>query len=137
MSDPYYQQYNPNQYPPQYDQPGQPSGQYGQQPGQYPPSGQYPPPPQYPSAYQQPVYVQTPVYVTTPAVSASGWAIASLVCSLVGVSLLGVIFGHIALNEIKHSNGQMQGRGLAITGLVLGYIPLVIFGLFFLFRLFV
>jgi len=126
MSDPYYQQYNPNQTPPQYDQPPQypPSGQYGQQPGQYPPSGQYPPPPQYPSAYQQPIYVQTPVYVATQAVSTSGWAIASLVCSLLSLSLLGVIFGHIGVNEINHSNGRVGGKGLAIAGLIIGYIEL-------------
>ncbi|MFH5880280.1 thioredoxin domain-containing protein [Arthrobacter sp. NA-172] len=45
-------------------------------------------------------------------------AIASLVCSF-GISLLGVVFGHIALSRIRRSGDG--GRGLAIAGLVLGY----------------
>jgi hypothetical protein len=40
-------------------------------------------------------------------------------------SILAVVFGHIALSQI-HQRGQ-RGRGMAIAGLVLGYI-----GLFFL-----
>jgi len=146
MSDPYYQQNNPYQYPPQapqYDQPAQSSGAYGQVSGAYPPAQQYPqypqqsgpyapPPPSMPlqQAYQQPVYVQTPVIVTTQAASTSGWAIASFVCSLLGISLLGVIFGHVALSEINKSNGMVGGKGLAIAGLILGYIPLA-FEVFF------
>ncbi|MUL78803.1 DUF4190 domain-containing protein [Mycobacterium sp. CBMA226] len=35
---------------------------------------------------------------------------------------LGIIFGHIALSQMKRS-GQ-GGRGLAITGLVVGYLSL-------------
>lgn len=34
--------------------------------------------------------------------------------------LLAVIFGHVALSQIKHSGED--GRGLAIAGLVIGYI---------------
>ena len=40
-------------------------------------------------------------------------------------SILAVIFGHIALSQIRRT-GQ-GGRGMAVAGLVLGYI-----GLFFL-----
>lgn len=65
--------------------------------------------------------------------STSGWAIASLILSiasylglpLVG-AVLGVIFGHMALNEIKRSEGRIQGRGLAIGGLILGYAHFVV-----------
>lgn len=151
MSDPYYQQNNPYQYPSQYDQSPQPSGQYPEQSGAYPPAQQYPQYPQYPpqsgpyaqpsmplqqgyqQPYPQPVYVQTPVIITQGP-STSGWAIASLVCSLLGVSLLGVIFGHVALSGINKSNGTIGGKGLAIAGLILGYIPLafeVFFGCLF------
>jgi hypothetical protein len=54
-------------------------------------------------------------------------AVASLVCSLFVFSgigtLLGIIFGHTALREIA---GQPQdGRGLAIAGLVIGYLTVV------------
>jgi hypothetical protein len=59
----------------------------------------------------------------------SGYAIASLVLSILGLvvilpvigSILGIIFGHLSLNEIKNSNGQLEGRGMAIAGLVIGY----------------
>lgn len=50
----------------------------------------------------------------------SGLAVASLVLSLVGVSLLAVIFGHIGLNDTRR-HGR-DGAGMAIAGLVLGYI---------------
>jgi hypothetical protein len=37
-------------------------------------------------------------------------------------SVVAVIFGHIALFEIRKSPGRLKGRGLAITGMVLGYL---------------
>ncbi|OJZ64175.1 DUF4190 domain-containing protein [Mycolicibacterium diernhoferi] len=46
-------------------------------------------------------------------------SIAALVCSLV-LAPLGIVFGHIALSQIKRSGED--GRGLAIAGLVIGYI---------------
>jgi hypothetical protein len=59
----------------------------------------------------------------------SGMAIASLVSSLLGISVLffigsvvGVVFGHRALSEIRALN--TKGRGLAIAGLIIGYIPI-------------
>ena len=59
------------------------------------------------------------------------FAVASLVLSLLWLfglgSLLGVVFGHIALGQIKRS-GEL-GRGLAIGGLVLGYLALAVLAL--------
>ena len=59
-------------------------------------------------------------------------AIACLVLGLFGGSLLffigsilAVVFGHIALNQIKQSDGELGGRGLAIAGLILGYLVIV------------
>lgn len=56
----------------------------------------------------------------------NGLAIASLVVGLFWMwwigSVLAVVFGHVALNQIAR-NGQ-SGRGIAIAGLVLGYIGL-------------
>jgi hypothetical protein len=46
-------------------------------------------------------------------------AIAALVASLL-LSPLGVIFGHISLSQIKRTGED--GRGLAIAGLVIGYV---------------
>src|SRR5579859_7152349 len=51
-------------------------------------------------------------------------AIASLICSIVGIAILGIIFGHIALSEIKRSNGWQEGRGMALAGLIIGYIEI-------------
>jgi hypothetical protein len=54
----------------------------------------------------------------------NGLAIASLVVSIVGFGLIGVILGHIALSQINRSNGYEQGRGLALAGLIIGYIEI-------------
>ena len=56
----------------------------------------------------------------------NGLAIASLVCGLFffvyGIpAVLAVVFGHVALSQIKRSDGAQTGRGMAIAGLVLGY----------------
>jgi hypothetical protein len=59
----------------------------------------------------------------------NGYAVASLVLSLVWMlglgSLLAVIFGHIALGQIKRDPYQ-GGKGLAIAGLVIGYAALAL-----------
>ena len=49
-------------------------------------------------------------------------AIVSLVTAFF-VSLAAIITGHIALNQIKRTGEQ--GRGLAIAGLVLGYVGFI------------
>ncbi|WP_396882481.1 DUF4190 domain-containing protein [Mycobacterium sp. SMC-4] len=54
-----------------------------------------------------------------PVVKTNGMAIAALVCALV-LAPLGIVFGHIALSQIKRTGED--GRGLAIAGLVIGYI---------------
>ena len=56
-------------------------------------------------------------------------AIAGFVISLVGfgyLNWLGVVFGIIALNQIKKSNGTQSGRGLAIAGIVIGGLGAII-----------
>lgn len=35
-----------------------------------------------------------------------------------------IIVGHMALREIDSSNGRLGGRGLALAGLILGYVAL-------------
>ena len=72
-------------------------------------------------------------YVPPREAGTSGLAVASMVLGILWLwwigSVLAVIFGHVALGQISHSNGRLGGRGMAIAGLVLGYI-----GLFFLAR---
>ena len=60
------------------------------------------------------------------------WAIVSLVSSIAGWiffpivgGLAGVITGHMARREIKDSLGAQGGDGLAIAGLVIGYLNLL------------
>lgn len=50
-------------------------------------------------------------------------AIVSLVSSFF-IPLVGIITGHIALSQIKKTGEQ--GRGLAVAGLIIGYVLLVV-----------
>lgn len=56
----------------------------------------------------------------------SGMAIASLVTALIGIWILPLVFGIIALRRIKAAGGALGGRGLAIAGIVIGSIQLVL-----------
>jgi hypothetical protein len=60
---------------------------------------------------------------TSASTSTNGLAIASLVTSLLGISLVGVILGHVSRKQIRET-GQ-GGWGLSTAGLVLGYLGLV------------
>jgi uncharacterized membrane protein YjfL (UPF0719 family) len=51
-------------------------------------------------------------------------AIVSLITSIVGLSLIGIITGHISLGQIKRTGES--GHGLALAGTILGYVGLVI-----------
>ena len=70
-----------------------------------------------------------PTFVA-PAPSTNGFAIAALVCGVAWFmwlgSFLAVIFGHVALRQIKAGGGAQRGRGLAIAGLGLGYLGLAV-----------
>jgi hypothetical protein len=78
-----------------------------------------------PAPAPPPQVVGRPTFVQSRSAT-NGLAIASLVVGLFWMwwigSVLAVVFGHIALGQIAR-NGQ-SGRGLAIAGLVLGYIGL-------------
>jgi hypothetical protein len=56
----------------------------------------------------------------------NGLAIASLVLGIVwlyGVgSILALVFGYMAKSQIDHSEGRETGRGMAIAGIVLGWV---------------
>jgi hypothetical protein len=81
----------------------------------------YPPPggPAYPPPYQAP-----PDYSTG---KLSGLAVASLVLGITWIfwlgSILALVFGYMALSRMKRSPDR--GRGLAIAGIVLGWIGMV------------
>ncbi len=79
-----------------------------------------PPPPWYPPAYQP-----RPM---------NAMAIAALVSAFV-LAPLGIVFGHIALSQIRRTDED--GKGLAIAGLVVGYVVTGLFVLGLLFWLIV
>ena len=75
----------------------------------------------------QPVYPPPPMPAAPPTVHVAGLAVASMVCGIMGwfyaiPAICAVVFGHIALSQIKKSNGWKTGRGMAIAGVVLGYV---------------
>jgi type IV pilus assembly protein PilA len=72
---------------------------------------------QIPPAY--PTYAQT-----------SGKAIASLVCGILffflPAAIAAIVLGHISYSEIKRSLGRLQGRGMALAGMILGYTGIAV-----------
>jgi type IV pilus assembly protein PilA len=97
-------------------------------PGATMPSG-WPAPPASPSSYVAPA----PAYAGPSEMS--GKAIGSLICGifffLFPTAILAIVLGHLSLSDIRNAAGRLTGRGLAITGLVLGYagiasIPLIL-----------
>lgn len=74
---------------------------------------------------------------TTPPIKNSGLAICSLVLGILGLlslllclgpifALPAVICGHIASGRIKRSNGMLAGQGMALAGLITGYITIAL-----------
>ncbi|MEP7047522.1 MAG: DUF4190 domain-containing protein [Ilumatobacteraceae bacterium] len=103
-----------------------------------PPSDPVPPPPpgwqQGGSMPSPPGYRLYPADAPMPMKQGnSGMAVASLVCSLVGLvpcfwflqvmGLLGTIFGFIGLKQTK--NNERGGRSLAIAGIIIGIVLVV------------
>ena len=64
----------------------------------------------------------------------NGFAIAALVLSLVCCGPLAIIFGFIARKQIRESNGAQTGDGLALAGIIVGF---VFTGLYLVYALFV
>ena len=65
--------------------------------------------------------------------STNGLAIASMVLGILWIywigSILALVFGYVANNQIKRSGGQQGGRGMAIAGIVLGWVGIGILAL--------
>jgi type II secretory pathway pseudopilin PulG len=62
-----------------------------------------------------------------------GKAIGSLVCGILSVTILSclagipaIILGHMSRSAIRKSLGQLKGEGMALAGLILGYVSLAI-----------
>lgn len=109
---------NPN--PPQYQQQQPP---YGQQPAYAQP--------------QQPGYAQqsapiAPAHTVRPSLpttvgQTNAMALVSIILAFMQ-PIAGIVFGHIALSQIKR-NGD-AGRGMALTALIIGYVYTALLALF-------
>lgn len=84
-------------------------------------------------AFQDPRYQQQPPpypywQPQPPSRGTNGLSIAALVLGIVWIywigSILAVIFGHVAIGQIKRTGAS--GYGMAVAGLVLGYIGVAI-----------
>jgi hypothetical protein len=94
--------------------PGPPPGAWGA-----PPAGAYPSPG--PPAGLGPPWDTRPR--TNPlAVVSLVAGLAQFVCLFLVGSITAIVTGHIARRSIRRSNGAEGGSGLALTGLVLGYV---------------
>ena len=77
-----------------------------------------------------PVARAVAVTAVTPVAGTNGLAIASLACGLVQLvfgpvtAIPAIVFGHMALNQIKRTGEQ--GAGLALAGLILGWATVVL-----------
>jgi Domain of unknown function (DUF4190) len=99
------------------------------------PPPQPPPTPQPPPA--PPAAGQTP-YQPRPTSPTNGLAIASLVLGIAGLvfyvcgiaSILALVFGYMAKGQIDQSGGTQQGRGMAIAGIIMGWIGVAILVIF-------
>ena len=64
-------------------------------------------------------------------------AVASMVLGIVWIywigSVLALVFGYMARKQIDESGGVQQGRGMAIAGIVLGWIGVGILTIFIIF----
>lgn len=85
-----------------------------------------PPTPQPPPA--PPGAGQTP-YQPRQAAPTNGLAIASLVSSIAGFFcgvgyIVGIVFGFIAMKQIDESGGTQGGRGLALAGVIIGFVSI-------------
>src|SRR5436853_444777 len=77
--------------------------------------------------------METPPFLRTPEPQTDGKAIGSLVCgilSLVCFSFLtgipAIVLGHISRSSIRNSMGRLKGEGMALAGLIMGYISIVL-----------
>ena len=70
--------------------------------------------------------------MSTPIRQTSGLAVASLVSGILGWTILpwlgsivAIVTGHIARGEVRRAPDRLEGSGLALAGLILGYSMLV------------
>jgi hypothetical protein len=108
----------------------------------YTPSAAEVPPMAYPTAPASPLPVPEPPPPLAPAPRPprmDGVAVASLICSILGIPLLvvacigvpfcltGIVMGFVARHRIQHANGQLSGDGAAMSAIVVGAVGIGFF----------
>ncbi|WP_157502011.1 DUF4190 domain-containing protein [Leucobacter celer] len=101
---------------------------------------QAPQPPQQAQQYAQPQYTapQQPYAAPQPAYAPAPPTNTLAIIALVGsffISLVGVICGHIALKQIARTGEG--GRGLALAGLIIGYVGIAVWVIVIIFYVFI
>jgi hypothetical protein len=117
-------------HPQQPYDPYQPQGGQQQHPTQPFSAAPYP---ASPVPYQQPFPAQQQVHYVPAVNPTSGTAVVSLIAGIIGIlggwclfglpCLVAIVTGHLAYRETR--TGARGGNGLAISGLVLGYLGIV------------
>jgi hypothetical protein len=131
---------NPN---PQWQRPQGPQWQSGSPLGgdaeeQQPPPPEQPAWQQAPPRWQQAGAQPDPGWVSPP--RTPGQAYAAMILGIVGLfpicpvilSIVGLILGIMAKNEIDGSGGQLGGRGIAMAGIILSAVGIALYALFFI-----
>jgi len=73
-----------------------------------------------------------PAASVAPASGTNGLAVGSFICGLLGISAVAIVLGFIARNQINRSGGREGGAGLALAGIILGFIWVAISILIFI-----
>lgn len=107
------------------------------------PEGQVPPsipPAAAPPPFHQRAPIGMPTAGMLPSATppTSGFAVASLVLGIISLVMMPIIasfpaifFGHIARSDIRRSEGNLSGDGMALAGLITGYLGLAFWVLMF------
>lgn len=111
-------------------------GPHGSDSGATPSGGHVAPPPiivQVPAQGQPPQVIYVPAARSTT--KTNGFSVAALVLGILWLywigSVLALIFGYVAKSQIDKSGGTQSGRGMAIAGIVLGWVGIGILVLLF------
>ena len=97
----------------------------------YPPQSPLPPPPTYGGPFAP--WASVPVAPRT-----NGLAVASLVCSLVGIlvigvpAIVGVALGFVSRSQIRGASGSQTSDGLALAGIIVGFVVIGFWSLIFI-----
>ena len=68
-----------------------------------------------------------------PVAKTDGKAVGSLVCGILGITCFSIVagipaivLGHSSRSSIKHSMGRLRGEGMALVGLIMGYLSIAL-----------